>query len=96
LTPGAGINVGLVNYTEYSAVYSIKPEGLLVEYVIKVYATNISIYLAPAVAVNPQDACQGSELRNNWWDVPIVSASFDILADQVMFTYRGWSARRGM
>jgi hypothetical protein len=36
LTPGAGINVGLVNYTEYSAVYSIKPEGRLVEYVIKV------------------------------------------------------------
>ena len=76
LTPGVGIDVGLVDYTEYSAVYSIKPEGRLVEYVIKVYVANIPIYLAPAVAVNPQDACQGSELRNNGWDVPIVLASF--------------------
>lgn len=76
----AGIDVDLVNYTEYSAVYSIKPEGLpegrLVEYVIKAYVTDIPIYLAPAVAVNPQDACQGSELRNNRWDVPIVLANF--------------------
>jgi len=77
----AGIDVDLVNYTEYSAVYSIKkpeglPEGRLVEYVIKVYVANIPIYLAPAVAVNPQDACQGSELRNNGWDVPIVLANF--------------------
>jgi hypothetical protein len=72
----AGIDVDLVNYTEYSAVYSIKPAGRLVEYVIKAYVANIPIYLAPAVAVNPQDACQGSELRNNGWDVPIVLANF--------------------
>ena len=76
----AGIDVDLVNYTEYSAVYSIKPEGLpegrLVEHVIKAYVANIPIYLVPAVAVNPQDACQGSELRNNGWDVPIVLANF--------------------
>jgi uncharacterized UPF0146 family protein len=49
--------VDLVNYTEYSAVYSIKPEGRLVKYVIKVYVANIPIYLAPAAAVNPQAAC---------------------------------------
>jgi len=87
-TPGAGINVGLVNYTEYSAVYSIKPEGRLVEYVIKAYVANIPIYLAPAVAVNPQDACQGSELRNNGWDVPIVLANFtkvNILDSQTLY-----------
>jgi hypothetical protein len=77
----AGIDVDLVNYTEYSAVYSIKPpedlpEGRLVEYVIKAYVANIPIYLAPAAAVNPQAACQGSELRNNGWDVPIVLANF--------------------
>jgi hypothetical protein len=94
LTPGAGINVGLVSYTEDSAVYSIEPEGRLVEYVIKVYVANIPIYLAPAVAVNPQDAClanptsQGSVLRNNGWDVPIVLANFtnvDILADPTSY-----------
>jgi len=72
----AGIDVDLVNYTEYSAVYSIKPAGRLVEYVIKAYVANIPIYLAPAVAVNPQAACQGSELRNNGWDVSIVLANF--------------------
>jgi hypothetical protein len=77
----AGIDVDLVSYTEYSAVYSIKPpedlpEGRLVEYVIKAYVANIPIYLAPAAAVNPQAACQGSELRNNGWDVPIVLANF--------------------
>jgi hypothetical protein len=72
----AGIDVDLVNYTEYSAVYSIKPAGRLVEYVIKAYVANIPIYLAPAVAVDPQAACQGSELRNNGWDVPIVLANF--------------------
>jgi len=80
LSKNAGIDVDLVNYTEYSAVYSIKPEGLpegrLVEYVIKAYVANIPIYLAPAAAVNPQAACQGSELRNNGWDVPIVLANF--------------------
>jgi hypothetical protein len=88
----AGIDVDLVSYTEYSAVYSIKPAGLpegrLVEYVIKVYVANIPIYLAPAVAVNPQAACQGSELRNNGWDVPIVLANFtrvDILADPTLY-----------
>jgi hypothetical protein len=72
----AGIDVDLVNYTEYSAVYLIKPEGRLVEYVIKAYVANIPIYLAPAVSVNPQDACQGSDLKNNKWDVPIVLANF--------------------
>ncbi len=72
----AGIDVDLVNYTEYSAVYSIKPEGRLVKYVFKVYVANIPIYLAPAAAVNPQAACQGSELRNNGWDVLIVLANF--------------------
>jgi hypothetical protein len=80
LSNNAGIDVDLVNYTEYSAVYLIKPEGLpegrLVEYVIKAYVANIPIYLAPAAAVNPQAACQGSELRNNGWDVPIVLANF--------------------
>ncbi len=76
LPNNAGIDVDLVNYTEYSAVYSIKPEGRLVEYMIKVYVANIPIYLAPAAAVNPQAACQGSELRNNGWDVLIVLANF--------------------
>jgi hypothetical protein len=75
-------------------VYSIEPEGRLVEYVIKVYVANIPIYLAPAVAVNPQDVClanptsQGSVLRNNGWDVPIVLANFtnvDILADPTSY-----------
>jgi hypothetical protein len=49
---------------------------------------NIPIYLAPAVAANPQDACQGSELRNNGWDVPIVLANFtnvDILANPTTY-----------
>jgi hypothetical protein len=84
----ADVDVDLVSYTEYSAVYSIKPEGRLVEYVIKAYVANIPIYLAPAVAVNPQDACQGSALRNNEWDVPIVLANFtrvDILADPTSY-----------
>jgi hypothetical protein len=88
LSQNAGIDVDLVSYTVSSAVYSIKPEGRLVEYVIKVYVANIPIYLAPAVAVNPQDACQGSELRNNGWDVPIVLANFtnvDILADPTSY-----------
>jgi len=89
LSKNAGIDVDLVNYTEYSAVYSIKPGGRLVEYVIKAYVTDIPIYLAPAVAVNPQDACQGSVLINNGWDVPIVLANFtnvDILASYVNVT----------
>jgi hypothetical protein len=101
LSQNAGIDMDLVNYTEYSAVYSIKPikpeglpEGRLVEYVIKVYVANIPIYLAPAVAVNPQDAClanptsQGSVLRNNGLDVPIVLANFtnvDILANPTSY-----------
>ena len=85
----AGIDVDLVNYTEYSAVYSIKPGGRLVEYVIKAYVADIPIYLAPAVSVNPQGACQGSALINNGWDVPIVLANFtnvDILASYVNVT----------
>ena len=88
LSENAGIHVHLINYTEYSAVYSIKPGGRLVEYVIKAYVTDIPIYLAPAVAVNPQDACQGSVLINNGWDVPIVLANFtnvDILANPTSY-----------
>ncbi len=55
---------------------------------IKAYVVNIPIYLAPAVTVRPGDACQGSELRNNEWDVPIVLANFtrvDILADPTSY-----------
>lgn len=71
----AAADVDLVNYTEHSAVYSIKPEGRLVEYVIKAYVANVPIYLARVTGTAL--SCQEAELRKlkNEWDVPIVLAN---------------------
>ncbi len=68
----AAVDVDLVNYTERSAVYSITPQGRVVEYVIKAYVANVPIYLTRVVGGAP--LCQGAELTNVW-DVPIVLAN---------------------
>jgi hypothetical protein len=68
-------NVTLVNYTAYSAVYRITPDGRLVEPVVKLYVANVPIYLSGGRA---DWACQPSGGRSavvNRGNTPIVLAN---------------------
>jgi len=65
-------NVTLVNYTAYSAVYRITPDGRLIEPVVKLYVANVPIYLSGGRA-DPD--CQRSGTRSavvNRGNTPIV------------------------
>jgi|GEM_PF-2370551 len=67
--------VSLVNYTAYSAVYRITPDGRLVEPVVKLYVANVPIYLRGGPA---GWACQQSGTRSavvNIGNTPIVLAN---------------------
>ncbi len=67
--------VSLVNYTTYSAVYRITPNGRLVEPVVKLYVANVPIYLSGGRA---EWACQQSGTRSavvNIGNTPIVLAN---------------------
>jgi hypothetical protein len=68
-------NVTLVNYTAYSAVYRITPDGRLVEPVVKLYVANVPMYLSGGRA-DPH--CQRSGTRSavvNRGNTPIVLAN---------------------
>jgi hypothetical protein len=67
--------VSLVNYTAYSAVYRITPDGRLVEPVVKLYVANVPMYLSGGRA---EWACQQSGTRSavvNIGNTPIVLAN---------------------
>jgi hypothetical protein len=67
--------VSLVNYTAYSAVYRLTPDGRLVEPVVKLYVANMPIYLRGG----PEGwACRQSGTRSavvNTGNTPIVLAN---------------------
>jgi hypothetical protein len=68
-------NVTLVNYTAYSAVYRITPDGRLVEPVVKLYVANVPMYLSGGRA---EWICQRSDTRSavvNRGNTPIVLAN---------------------
>jgi hypothetical protein len=67
--------VSLVNYTAYSAVYKITPDGRLVEPVVKLYVANVPIYLSGG---REEWTCQRSGTRSavvNRGNTPIVLAN---------------------
>jgi hypothetical protein len=67
--------VSLVNYTAYSAVYRITPDGRLVEPVMKLYVANVPIYLSGGPE---RPECQPSVGRSavvNRGNTPIVLAN---------------------
>jgi hypothetical protein len=67
--------VSLVNYTAYSAVYRIMPDGRLVEPVVKLYVANVPIYLSGG---REEWTCQRSGTRSavvNRGNTPIVLAN---------------------
>jgi hypothetical protein len=67
--------VSLVNYTAYSAVYRITPDGRLVEPVVKLYVANVPIYLSGG---REEWTCQRSGTRSavvNRGNTPIVLAN---------------------
>ncbi|MFZ8842035.1 MAG: hypothetical protein ACO2PM_24535 [Pyrobaculum sp.] len=67
--------VSLVNYTAYSAVYRITPDGRLVEPVVKLYVANVPMYLSGGRA---EWACQqsgGYSAVVNVGNTPIVLAN---------------------
>jgi len=67
--------VSLVNYTAYSAVYRITPDGRLVEPVVKLYVANVPIYLSGGRA---EWDCRQSGTRSavvNIGNTPIVLAN---------------------
>jgi hypothetical protein len=67
--------VSLVNYTAYSAVYRITPDGRLVEPVVKLYVANVPIYLSggPAGWVCQQTGTRSAVV--NIGNTPIVLAN---------------------
>ncbi len=67
--------VSLVNFTAYSAVYRITPDGRLVEPVVKLYVADVPIYLSGERAGRD---CQQSGTRSavvNVGNTPIVLAN---------------------
>jgi len=67
--------VSLVNYTAYSAVYRITPDGRLVEPVVKLYVANVPIYLSGGRA---DWRCRQSGTRSaivNIGNTPVVLAN---------------------
>ena len=67
--------VSLVNYTAYSAVYRITPDGRLVEPVVKLYVANVPIYLRGGPAGWACQQSGGYSAVVNIGNTPIVLAN---------------------